>query len=108
MKAAGLAGKPSARTEQPPSRRIREQHPRCAIDKHHTVLQALKPFGSGIMVEIAYPKLTMNANGAGDVRQRGLEDKHLLASNFIVPGCIGDCDQRRDSVTDEQICTHRR
>jgi len=45
----------------------------------------------------------MNANGAGDVRQRGLEDKHLLASNFIVPGCIGDCDQRRDSVTDEQI-----
>ncbi len=90
MKAAALAGKPSARTEQSPRRRIREQHPRWAIDKHHTILQALKPFRSGIMVEIAHPKLTMNANGAVDVRQRHLEDKHLLVSNFIVPGCIGD------------------
>ena len=97
MKAAALAGKPNARTEQPPRRRIREQHPRCAIDKHHTTLQALKPFGGGIMVEIAHPKFTMNANGAVDVRQRGLEDKHLLASYFIVPGCIGDGDQCRDS-----------
>src|SRR5208337_2193319 len=100
MKAAALAGKPSARTEQPPRRRIGEQHPRSAIDKHHTILQALKPFGGGIMVEIAHPKLTMNANGAVDMRQRGLEDNHLLASNFIVPGCIGDGDQSRDSVTD--------
>jgi len=108
MKAAALARKTIARTEQPPRRRIGKQHPRGAIDKHHTPLQALKPFGGGIMVEIAHPKFMMNANGAVDVRQRGLEDKHLLASYFIVPGCIGDGDQCRDSVTDAQISTHRR
>ena len=43
----------------------------------------------------------MNANGTIDVRQRGLEDMRLLASYFIVPGCIGDRDQYRDVVTDE-------
>ena len=52
VKAAAFEGKPAARTEQRPGRRIGEQHPRGAIDQHHTPLQALKPFRGGIMVEI--------------------------------------------------------
>jgi hypothetical protein len=64
-------------------------------------LQALKPFGGGIMVEIAHPKLTMNANGAVDMRQRGLEDECLLASYFIFSGRIGNGDHCRYLVPDQ-------
>ena len=37
----------------------------------------------------------MDTNGAVDVRQRGLEDKRLLAGDFIVPGRIGNGDHCR-------------
>jgi hypothetical protein len=103
VKAAGFEGEPAARTEQRPRRRIGEQHPGGAIDQHHTPPQALKPFWGGIMVEIAHPKLTMNTNGAVDVRQRGLEGNRLLVGNVIVLGRISDTEQCRTLVPDEQI-----
>jgi len=70
VKAAGFEGECAARTEQHPGRRIGKQHPRGAIDQHHTPLQALEPFRGGIIVEIAHPKLSINANGTIDAAAR--------------------------------------
>ena len=55
------------------------------------------------MVEIGYPNLTMNANGAVDVRQRRLEGTRLLAGYVIVLWRIRDAEQCRNFVPDEQI-----
>jgi len=60
------------------------------------------------MVEIAQPKLTMDTNGAVEVRHHGLEDKRLLASYFIAPGRVGNGDHCRNLVPDQQIGSHRR
>jgi hypothetical protein len=87
-KAAGLESEPAGRIEQRPGRRIGEHHPRGAIHQHHAPGQALKPVRRRVMVEIAQPKLTMDTNGAVDVRQRGLEGERLLASYFIFPGAL--------------------
>ena len=89
VKATGFDDEAATRTKPSAGSRIGEQHPRGAIDQQYAPLQVLKPV------------LAMNANGAVDVRQRGLEDIHLLSHYFIFPGCIGDADQCRDSVTDE-------
>ena len=44
------------------------------------------------MVEIGHPKFTTNANGAVEVRQRGLEGKHLLAGYVTILGRISEAD----------------
>jgi len=107
-KAAGLESEPACRIEQRPGRRIGEHHPRGAIYQHHAPGQALKPVRRRVLVEIAQPKFTMDTNGAVDVRQRGLEDKLLLAGYFIFPGLIGNGDHCRNLVPDQQTGTHRR
>ena len=108
VKAAGFDVEPVARTEQRPGRGIGEQHPRGTIDQHYAPLQTFKPGGRGIMVEIAQSKLSMNSHGAVDMGQRGLEGKRLLFAYVIVLRRIGDANQSRNLVPDEQIGGNRR
>jgi hypothetical protein len=108
VKATSIDNEGATRTKQSAGSRIGEQHPRGDIDQQYAPLQVPKPVRRGIVVAIADPEFAMNANGAVDVRQRGLEDIHLLSHYFIFPGYMGDGDQCRDFVTDEQISSHHR